>query len=89
MVLFKFKTYRLSYLQIMSSNDGTLAIEVIRPKLSEACLTKRQERRQEEATRPKTIRPKLRYSVTVTPTGKMITIEGGDSDSDSNDEQLK
>ena len=71
----------------MSSNNGT--IEVIRPKLSEAWLAKMQERRQEEAKRPKTVRPKLRFSVTVTPTGKIITIEGGDSDSDSDYEQPK
>ena len=71
----------------MSSKDGT--IEVIRPKLSEAWLAKMRERRQEEAAKPKTVRPKLKYSVTVTPTGKIITIEGGDSDSDSDYEQPK
>ena len=64
-------------------------VEVVKSQLTKAGLARWQQVQKEAASQtdpPITIRPKLRCSVTATPSGKMVTIVGGWSDSD--DDQL-
>ena len=92
------RTKFMIFLQSMSNNTNTKdvhhlsdkpsgleAVKVIRPKLSEAAMAKWKRGPINSIDLPPiTIRPKLRCSVTVPPSGKgkIITILDGDSDSD-------
>ena len=57
-------------------------VEYVRPRLTEASMERWRMWRKETLSRKP---PQPRDTVTVTPNGKIITIEGGDSDSDSDD----
>ena len=64
---------------------GDADVEVVKPRLTEAGLARWRQVQREAASQtvpPITIRPKLLCSVKSTPSGKIITIEGGYSDSE-------
>ena len=76
----------LSRPQLVYASKKSEAVEVVRPRLSEASKDRWRKWMRDIVL---TSRPKLKHTVTVTPNGKIITIEGGDSDSDSDDSCLQ
>ena len=67
---------------VNTSSQKTGHVEIVRPRLTEA--SKARWREWVSTLLPMSVRPQLRYSVTMTPAGKMITILGDDSDIDEN-----
>ena len=62
---------------------GNADVEVVKPRLTEAGLARWRQVQKEASNKtvaPITIRPKLLCSVKSTPSGRIITIEGGYSD---------
>ena len=62
----------------MTTNLKVDAVEVVRPRLSEA--SKARWREWVSTLSPMCVRPQLRFNVSNTPTGKIITIMGDNSD---------
>ena len=65
-------------------NQTVENVEIVRPRLSDASIARWRERFSTQP--PMWVRPKLRYSVSYTQSGKIITILADDSDSDDSDD---